>query len=47
MQKRTMKRTKITDLDHHEEHDQAHDHPPIGTVTAVLAGLSSLLRHYR
>ena len=29
------------DLDHHEEHDQAHDHPPIGTVTAVLVGLSS------
>ncbi len=29
------------DLDHHEEHHQAHDHPPIGTVTAVLVGLSS------
>ena len=29
------------DFDHHEEHDQAHDHPPIGTVTAVLVGLSS------
>ena len=29
------------DFDHHEEHHQAHDHPPIGTVTAVLVGLSS------
>ena len=28
-------------LDDHEEHHQAHDHPPIGTVTAVLVGLSS------
>ena len=28
-------------LDYHEEHHEAHDHPPIGTVTAVLVGLSS------
>ena len=28
-------------LDDHEEHHEAHDHPPIGTVTAVLVGLSS------
>ena len=27
--------------DDHEEHHEAHDHPPIGTVTAVLVGLSS------
>ena len=31
-------KARIVDLDHHE-HDQAHDHPPIGTVTAVLVGL--------
>jgi putative ABC transport system permease protein len=28
-------------LDDHEEHHEAHDHPPRGTVTAVLVGLSS------
>ncbi|MDC3123195.1 ABC transporter permease [Gammaproteobacteria bacterium] len=28
-------------LDDYEEHHEAHDHPPIGTVTAVLVGLSS------